>query len=877
MPENNDSIELVYDEEGAKKFNDANGNEARRQVVLEEFSAGRFSDASHINFFLEQYNKGEISLNTDEEKRKLAQLLDGIEGYKNLSESYTLLSQRRLTNSMWKAPSYTGSMESMDNPNFNKNKEFNDFGLGNIDKENAKNAENQQKKKAKKDFNALLAEAQKAAVERQFTGKVNNDLRHAIQAEKDKCKWYQLKRKRQLEKADRDIDPSTYWGTKKVYANPVTRVYYSMRDKMSSSRGNRVQRLKDRLNEVVELQSVDASTRWLSTKFGTKFITKAKLMLRRSPERLTQKIVANANAWELDAIIRQQQEKLNALPPFAGTKLQQQQLDKDRKNLQNIINSCHKRQQDLMQKKDNMQATIDMAYGGRVPEYENKTAKRDTFFRNLETTVHSLQAQISEEMLQDPRYQAYLKLHDGKKPENFRVEEHISTDKLMDMVLKEKGLDEQKIAAIKESYVEYKNRKEKKEKTTENESFEKSIDEQTPVNEVAAAEQAPINEAPTVKQMPVNEAAPVKQTPKTPPLPEKTNVGNKAANYYAGNTVLTGMSETYANGDKMQLNIAKDQSRYDLITTDKNGKQREPTQKEIENLVRQLKDNHIPNVELEDSFSVKTQQAFLAELDKQKIAVINREEVNKRLNEKTTEEKQPSKEQSKEPVMKGNSPEQQGEHKLPDIKQVLLNVVNNSKDEKEQLAKLKIIEKIQSGEFEKSGEGYLNFMKEVNTTFGEKTPDALTLGEIAADKALKQDLKEAAMSKEDKTSFTNFVKETKEQDGISAKDSSLAFKVSETINLANKYKTLEEMKQDGSYKQLPQYAKQGVENLFHLEHASENDNSNKLTNAQKAQLRGQILGQVIERKNQRKDVTQKVQKRTLDKSLVQGKSSREDR
>ena len=79
-------ISLVEDDSKHAEYLSKIDNEARRQFVLREYDEGRFSDISHIDFFLKQYFQGEFKLDQEGDKEKLQSLLSGIDGYPGLDE-----------------------------------------------------------------------------------------------------------------------------------------------------------------------------------------------------------------------------------------------------------------------------------------------------------------------------------------------------------------------------------------------------------------------------------------------------------------------------------------------------------------------------------------------------------------------------------------------------------------------------------------------------------------------------------------------------------------------------------------------------------------------------------------------------------------------
>ena len=805
MAENNDiSVVLVEDENARRDFANAGGNEAKRQIVLDEFNKGRFGDPLHIDFFLEQYGKGEILLSSEAEKAKLTQLLQGIDGYKGLTEKANDAAAQEIKAHLTYTTSPVGGMEAMtaDVPTTSHTA---DFGLDQALKEYDRNRE-------KNSFNDLLAEAQKAAVIWQKTGQTNYNLRSTLLQKRDEVKWYQFKRKRQLDKAASLIEPETYWATQKIGSGPVKGAYYDLREKMAASRGKKVAKLAQGIAKTTELQAVDASTRWMSTKFFTKAKTKAQLMFRRNPEKLTQKLLNNANGKELNTIINDFNNKLAELPPTAGTKLQQQGLDSKKNNLKNIIEACTQQQQKLTEEKEALLASTNTSRAGLTP-------RRDACLRNLNKLSANVKREIAEKLAKDPSYQAYLKLHNGQTPENFMVEQKVTADALMDEILKAKGLSEEKIQEIKAYILPEKQKRPQQDSTTT--TNEKAVNEQETVNETQTNEGQ-------------QQAS------------ELSNVGNRQPEEDIK------PDKTYDNGDTMLLHTADDKSRYDLITKDKDGQTREPTVEEIGALVERLDKDGIKEVALEDSLSLDTREAMLKAMKEKGLTVTNEEEINRQLAEKE-QPKEPEHNQPKEQVQQAETAPKDKEQM--DIKKILNNVIQ-SKDQEELMSKLEMITYIESGNY---NESFIELNKKINDTFGKESAEAVFLGNMAAAKGLEQDMREEHSAAENKT----WLNEEKKIVGINNKDADKALKVSTCVDLADKYqgKTLEEMQKDPAYNLLPGYAQQGARNLFLLEKAE------GLKPEEKTKLHGQILGQVIEGKNQSQRIIKEIKQRTIDRPI----------
>ena len=184
------------------------GNEARREFVIKEFRNGVFSDQSHMDFYLEQYAKGEISVDKEEDGKRLSNLLKG----EFIDEHVSNLSKSILANEA-SPKTYVGAGDTYGMKS--------DLGI-----EGA--VEGYKNNKIKHELDNIIEEAKYAAAQRKLggsVGKYNDVIAKASEALSD-SKWWQLRRKHQLKRAIKDIDPSAYYGTKVVYAgNAVTASY----------------------------------------------------------------------------------------------------------------------------------------------------------------------------------------------------------------------------------------------------------------------------------------------------------------------------------------------------------------------------------------------------------------------------------------------------------------------------------------------------------------------------------------------------------------------------------------------------------------------------------------------------------------------------
>ena len=137
------------------------------------------------------------------------------------------------------------------------------------------------------------------------------------------------------------------------------------------------------------------------------------------------------------------------------------------------------------------------------------------------------------------------------------------------------------------------------------------------------------------------------------------------------------------------------------------------------------------------------------------------------------------------------------------------------------------------------------------------------LGNMAASKSLEAELKEDKDFAKDKDLKSSLNEDKKEAGLKGYSDNDKMGKLSAMQSLVDKYKTssVEEMRNDPAYQLLPKYAKQGAENLVHLE---KSEGKKEL----KDKYRNTILSRVIEGKEQSKHVSHGVKQRTLSKDAL---------
>lgn len=832
-------ISLEANAEAHAEYQALTGNEAKRQFVANEFKSGKFSDSSHIDFFLEQYSKDEILINSDEDKKKLEALFGGIDGYTGAETKMQNLADRIVKSSLRQTvlkPGMTVPSGTIPTPDMMETKDV-DLGL-------SETLKKMDKAGKKDDIYQLIDEANKEAIRRRYEG--NNPDNHGdpfkdlspigqkIQKAQAEAKWYQFKRKRELRKSLKGLMEEGYWETK-VNLNS-TKTSLGWHDFRKWAAGDRTQNFEknfQKLDDVIKLKTQDASMRWMSTNFGKKLKTKASLLFKKSPEKRVQKLLKDADKAKVERLMTYFNERLSNLPE-ATTKLE----NRGRNTAQELLKSTLKTIGDYPK-------TLDKQKADALKDLQLHTTKAgqqaEKFKKGLEAHVAQLRENANKALQKDPQYLAYVKLHGEKAAkEKFNVEKMITTDKVMDEILKAQGYSTEEIKEIKQKLGMNEKQEEKKE------TKEEKTDEQ-------------------------NEEREDKKAPKEIHLDGVVRDDSKPVDGYEAT-------------NEAKLNVSEDGSRYDFITTDKDGKSRNPTQEEIEKMVSALPKD--AKITLEDSFSADTQEAILKELEKQGIAIEDKEkaleQIQKRREKEEADKKADEERRAEEEKRRaekeaarqaentekpantdenGGKPAAEGKEQMSMAK-VMESIANDPENAEKKIKLLAEINKadlrVQDGE--KGSSDYAKMLNEISDTFGKDSDEAKFLRSMVTNKSMEQELASAGFSKEETAEYAAFIKENASsgKEDIKANTQQRLENISQVTDLANSLKGKTDKEIDDVLKEskLPAYAKQGVSNLIKLENSD-------LKPEEKGRLRGQILGHVIEGKAQSKTVTKTVQ-RTMD-------------
>lgn len=823
--EDNSSPLISIDNDGPSQLNSFSTNQERRNFVAREFVQGKFTSQAHADFYIDQLLKGNLVMPTDKKDiDKIDALLGGKEGIQKLQEQ---LAQDVVTK--WAADHWANAnagvgqlRQTSQISGLEDVKKFDDFGL-------EKAVRKYQKAEKKDDLARIMREARQKTIEVRFNGGNDDCDKYAqeLKAKRDGISKWHFIRRQKLTRAIKNIDSAS---------------------RVSKRKEKRFNRLKNKLNSVIEMKNNEASMKWMSKNMLKKAKLKIGLAFSRSPEKLTQKLFESANVKQLNDFTKELNSKYAELTD--KTKLEEIRLG-DTKTaegynlhigmMNSVINKCTNRANEM----ENQRLLAIRNLDGNVADSTGEALQSVT--KNLQNRVDLLSSEYDKQIAKNPHAQLYMQLHGGELPQNGRINQEIITTGAMlqqmckvmgyndiESLLKASNLRPQEIEDIKTKLLATKT----KEETPQNSEIVTENDENSNGNETGE------NTAPSEQQTQAN----VGHNPVQQPVEIETELQGYTK---GGDAVYTNTE----NQDTVLFGIAQDKSRYDLIAQDKDGQEREPNEMEIRAMVQQIAKDGNTEITIEPGFSKETEALFLKAFDEQKIEVTNREEIEKRIVENTKAEDKTVAEEENINTEDKTKPATNDETNKPsepetltkgefNLRKVLVGAITSAKTDEEQIEKINLINKIQKGE--------KISQKEINEVLGKDTPVGRFFSNLSSIREFEQD-PEYRNNKE----MRNWVDKEKEENNISDKKvGGLSVKLSAVIELAKKHTShdVAEIENDETYKLLPNYAKQGVKNLVKLYNAEDKD----LKPADKTRLQGQILGQVIEGRSQLRNITKEV-------------------
>ncbi len=390
-----------------------NEKENRRRELLQQLDAGTLEKQEDIEFLLNQYLKdNEINLSEKGRENLKKILTEGRGNFKSIFDQYKEIQSQNLLSRLKTEVYPIGGAEAMTSTQMQGHTVNLDLGLSDV-------LAKMDKVQAKDNLYQDIIKAREIAAKHKYEGiEDHTGLRSQLYDSLESTKWYQFKRRRDTNKAIRDINPDDYWATKKVSGNPILAAsgYYSARQWLANRQRKRYESAKKQLETNVKDTIRDSELRWFSKDFGQKLGLRAKKLFRPSTDKLIKRLTANGNITELQDI-KQQYAALGTeykakVPEGSRTQLQQRYFDTVTQVIEQVNKGCQDRITVLNKEYDQ---AIEDAGNIRSPEVENI---REKYIAQLDKVADSINKNTLNDVRNCPAYKAYLKAHKGKPDES---------------------------------------------------------------------------------------------------------------------------------------------------------------------------------------------------------------------------------------------------------------------------------------------------------------------------------------------------------------------------------------------------------------------------------------------------------------------------
>ena len=408
---NSADIRIETNEEEHKKFTELNEDDAL-DMVLDEFEKGVFSHETHADFFISHLDNIVVDDDNREKVKKLLELR---------KENYPSSLISKILEKTASRRNYTGTGDTQGS-------------VANLGLEAAvKGFLNAREKQG---IDGAIIGANKAAALYKITGKFDTDAWNHVSHELSNTKWWRFRRKHQLRKAMKDIDPVTHYSFKVNSTSAPLSWYYGIRRGIANTKNRKFDRLSMKLKEVVELQSVYESTTW-SKNFGTKLGAKWQLFWRRSPEKLTEAMLRNARGEKLDKCITGWiNSKIDELSSAKVRREDERIRNETTLKLFKMIKDVSgKKLEELKKEAKALETRLDSL----VPPI--KSRRLDSFVKNLEGAVERVQVEYDNNLANDSTYKAFVKAHGEEKAREHFAHKYSKKEVLQQLISDQLGTD----------------------------------------------------------------------------------------------------------------------------------------------------------------------------------------------------------------------------------------------------------------------------------------------------------------------------------------------------------------------------------------------------------------------------------------------------
>lgn len=589
-----------------------NEKENRRRELLQQLDAGTLEKQEDIEFLLNQYLKdNEINLSEKGRENLKKILTEGRGNFKSIFDQYKEIQSQNLLSRLKTEVYPIGGAEAMTSTQMQGHTVNLDLGLSDV-------LAKMDKVQAKDNLYQDIIKAREIAAKHKYEGiEDHTGLRSQLYDSLESTKWYQFKRRRDTNKAIRDINPDDYWATKKVSGNPILAAsgYYSARQWLANRQHRRYESAKKQLETNVKDTIRDSELRWFSKDFGQKLGLRAKKLFRPSTDKLIKRLTANGNITELQDI-KQQYAALGTeykakVPEGSRTQLQQRYFDTVTQVIEQVNKGCQDRITVLNKEYDQ---AIEDAGNIRSPEVENI---REKYIAQLDKVADSINKNTLNDVRNCPAYKAYLKAHKGKPDESgfTKVTGKDVLKQILDNKVQSGEISQEE--ADKQMEIFYP--KQVETPISENSQTEEHKQENDVSKDTIAGNQK--------EEKDINEEdyTPFEIDAKTLPGYEKEGE-NTYLSTSKGN--VKNISYKNAKGHTVQFLQDKEKRSFVLKARDENGNRRYPTVEEEKTMAEAIKAAGVKSITIDRTYGVENCYNALKSAG---IAINNEEEVLKRI------------------------------------------------------------------------------------------------------------------------------------------------------------------------------------------------------------------------------------------------------
>lgn len=437
-----------------QNFEQLKSNAERREFVVKAFENGTL-DGEAKDFFIEQFNKGELIYGADKAE-KIAELLSVGE---KQEASYNEYLTKPLQEKPQMVATNTGSIYEASN-------DRRDLGLS-IKQEIEKNQKETAELRAKQ-------QAELIALKGSLYGLSEEEKQENVKKLYEQAKtlgFFKFKERRNIIKQLKAIDPDKYWA--ESLHNPITltgKLLYDQKNALGAIYGRYIGKQQentpakkakehaDALKKTMELQDIVNGTRLFSRSGRQKIKARIQLLFRKSPEKEAQYLFNNFRIKDfpdLEAKLQKQldEAKAHENDPIKDNRKKYQAKVKLLSKQLELAKETHKGYE------QNYNQVLEVVNNRAVVASPNRE-----LIETLAASVQKWEAERQQSLAKDPQIMAYNKLLEmasgdndlRKKIEsaaNALQDKQITADRFFEEAMKQNGFSDEEIAIFKQEYV----------------------------------------------------------------------------------------------------------------------------------------------------------------------------------------------------------------------------------------------------------------------------------------------------------------------------------------------------------------------------------------------------------------------------------------